>query len=222
MAYDAADGSERTRIPLADLPPSFTNPNRPAPLAPPTVVGGGVFAAGGIDAFLQRDLAQLVAADAEGGERWRYLPPGTETGGVVNRMLGPNVDEETVERVREQLGLEDGIGTLYGSPAVVDGVVIAAGIGEAGGDGPGGLFAVDAETGADEWAAPAGDGGFAPVVAGDTVYLTTTEGVDIVATDGTHRGRVDLEDRDPLPEWSPALGEGKLFVTTQQGVVALG
>lgn len=103
---------------------------------------------------------------------------------------------------------------------VVDGLVIATGIGETGGESPGGLFAVDRETGEQEWATPVQRGGFVPVVAGETAYVVTGEGVDIVSTDGSHERHVRLE-TPPRAELSPALGGGGLFVATFDGIVGL-
>ena len=164
----------------------------------------------------------LVAADADGDERWRYRPPGTDQLNPAEIVLGPDASEEQAREIRDEFGLEDGYTTLYGYPVVVDGLAIVPGIGETGGDGPDGLFAVDAETGEEEWAVPVDEGGFAPVAAGETIYLSTSSGVDVVSTDGTHRGRVDLGDSASSFVSSPALGEGRLFVRTREGIVALG
>lgn len=214
VGRETADGGVRVRTPLPDLPTSLVA-NRPVELAPPTVVDGSIYAAGGLQGLVQRDLTPLVAADAGGGERWRQFPPGAE--GVLETVV-PNVGPETRERLREQLGLEDGYGTLYGHPVVVDGLVCAAGVGDAG-DESSGLFAFDAAEGTLEWAAPLPSPTFAPVAAGDVLYATTTEGVTAVSGDGDLLDTLSLA--DPLVEYSPALGAGRLFVTTLRGVVAV-
>ena len=220
VAYDATDGSETTRVPLTGLPPSIAVAERPAVPAAPTIVDGWLYAAGGLNAFYFNDLAQLLAANVDSTDaRWRYRPPGTEQADLIND-LGFDIDETALESVLEQHEFEQGYATLYGYPAVVDGLVIATGIGETGEESPGGLFAVDAETGDEEWATPVQQGGFAPVVAGETAYLVTGGGVDVVSTDGSHRRRIEL-DTPARPELSPALGEGGLFATTTDGVVAL-
>jgi outer membrane protein assembly factor BamB len=216
LARDTADGEVRLRTPLTDLPPSLAS-NAPVPLAPPTVVDDGVYAAGGVQGLVRRDLAPLVAADAEGGERWRSFPPGAE-GEAVDIILGPDADPETVERLREELGLEDGFGTLYGHPVVLDGLVCAAGIGDAGEESSG-LFAFDAAEGTLEWTAPLPSTTFAPVAAGDVLYAATGEGVTAVSAGGEHLDTVSLE--EPLVEYSPALGGGRLFVPTLRGVTAV-
>lgn len=214
LARETAGGDVRTRVSLPDLPPSLVS-NAPVPLAAPTVVDGNVYAAGGVQSLLQRDFTPLVAADAGGGERWRSFPPGAE--GALEVVL-PNVDAETRERLREELGLEDGYGTLYGHPVVVDGLVCAAGIGDAG-DESSGLFAFDAAEGTLEWAAPLPSASFGPVAAGEVLYAVTTEGVTAVSAGGEHLDTVSLE--EPLVEYSPALGAGRLFVPTLGGVAAV-
>lgn len=214
VGRETTDGNDRLRVPLPDLPPSLVS-NRPAPLAPPTVVDGGVYAAGGLQALLQRDLGPLVAADAGGSERWRQYPPGAE--GALEVVV-PDADPETLERLREQYGLEDGFGTLYGYPVLVGGLVCAAGVGDAGSESSG-LFAFDAAEGSLEWAAPLASETFAPVAAGDVVYAVTTEGVAAVSADGDRLGTVSIA--DPFVEAPPALGAGYLFVPTLRGVTAV-
>lgn len=66
VAYDAADGSETTRVPLTGLPPSIAVPERPAVPAAPMVVDGWLYSAGGLEAFRFNDLAQLFAATVDG------------------------------------------------------------------------------------------------------------------------------------------------------------
>jgi outer membrane protein assembly factor BamB len=214
VARETTDGDIRLRTPLSDLPTSFAT-NRPVSLAPPTVVDGGVYAAGGVQYLLQQDFAPLVAAEAGGGERWRSFPPGAE--GALEVVLR-DADPETLERLREELGLEDGYGTLYGHPIVVDGLVCAAGIGDAG-DEPSGLFAFDAAEGSLEWAAPLPSSTFAPVAAGDVLYAVASEGVTAISGDGERLDTLSLA--DPRVEYSPALGAGRLFVTTLRGVAAV-
>lgn len=224
VAHETADGGERTRIPLTDLPRSIdSRGSRPTMPGIPTVVDGRLFAAGGLRSALRLDLAELISTDTSGDGQWRHRPRGAGPGSIEDVLLErgvQGVSDDAIAEIRDAFALEDGYTTLTGYPVVVDGLAIAPGIGETGGDGLFGLFAVDAETGEEEWAVPTGEPGVTPVAAGETVYLTTSEGVEVVSTDGTHRGRVDLDGRFVQFEGSPALGEGRLLLATARGIVA--
>lgn len=81
------------------------------------------------------------------------------------------------------------------------------------------LFALDADDRSVAWSVDVASTTFAPVIAGDVVYVVTTDGVEAVSIDGEPLDSVAIE--DPLSERSPALGHGRLYVPTTNGVVAV-
>lgn len=183
----------------------------PMPFAEPTVVDGTAYAAGSIDTIAQRSRAGIVAFDpASGEEHWRFTPPVEGVGSVP--------EENAVA-----------VSAVYGHPIVLEDTVYVTGhrsiVLQPDGQQPmqplsgtRSVFALDAAAGdlREEREAPVA---FAPVAAGDTVYLPGGEGL---AAYGTSLDRVGSAEVSASVARSPALGAGLLFVPTHQGLVALG
>lgn len=214
VARHAGDGAERWRTTL-DLPDRL-RADGPAVLAPPTVVKGIGYAAGDVRSLVNVDVAPLVASDPDGAANWQYRLPGLEGGDHPLVRTNPDLSPEEVEDLPP-------FSAVYGYPVVVDGQVLATGVGDpedGGSEGNSYLFAVDAADGSLAWTVPVGSTAFAPVVAGKVVYLATTEGVEAVSTDGEYLGSVAVD--GVLSQHPPAVGHGQLYVPTVDGLVAVG
>lgn len=213
VARDAGNGSELAREPV-ELPDQFAT-NAPGVLAAPTVAHGNAYAAGSLEQLVRRDVSPLVSFDADSRERWRYEPPGLEGADNPIARFDPDITQEEIAALPP-------FSAMYGYPLSLDGHVLATGAGDP--DGASGevehLFAVDEADGTLEWSLPVGSTTFAPVAAGDVVYLVTVDGVEAISTDGRRVGEVAL-DANTRVEYPPALGFGRLFVPTLRGVVAL-
>lgn len=204
--YDPATGEEQDRL---DLGLAFLS-------GQPLVAGGMVYVRDS-----DREGATLRAFDAsDGTERWAVgaSPPESGWPGVsvtdgavwtFDRRDGQAfIARETADgNVRVQTPLPDLPRSLVANapaplapPTVVDGGVYAA-------------------EGSLEWAVPLPSSTFAPVAAGDVLYAATSEGVTAVSADGELLDTLSMEGL--LVEYSPALGAGRLFVSTLRGVAAV-
>ncbi len=168
----------------------------------------------------------IVAFDAETGDtRWsarpephpdsamryrNFRPPTvTEAGLVVPEREGVVLLDPTDGNVRWEY-VHDG-NAIDGSAAVADGTVFVT-------DGAGSLHAVDLESGEREWTAdyrPDAD----PVVADGVVYLgyQVPELVAIDAETGDRRWTYE----DSTYFTQPIVGDGVLYVLTDEGLLAL-
>ncbi len=159
------------------------------------------------------------AYDATTGERrWRrdlddqlLLPPVATTEGVVvpSRqyvwLLDP--DDGTTLWRRDL----DGNAT-ESAPAVADGRVFLT-------DEQGSLYALDLATGETDWTASF-DGATAPVVADGVVYAVRS-GVELLAFDAATGDRQFRFSPSQVPLSPPAVGDGTLYLSNRQRVVAL-
>ena len=227
VARELGSGAERWRAPV-DLPMSFVT-QRPGVLGPATISDHGIFAGGSIQQLVQRDVGTLAAFDPEAGDaRFTHRPPGTDEGDPL-RAINPDLDEAELEAIREEHFDGEGFTSVNCQPLVVDGEVIATGWGEV--DGVAGtiVYGLDPDAETATWGVEIASESYAPVAAGDVIYLPTTDGVEAVSTDGEHLDSLVLEsdahnvgEHLLSVEFSPALGHGKLFVPTLHGIVALG
>lgn len=126
-------------------------------------------------------------------------------------------------------GIDDQI--LRRSPAVADGTVYVAassarrcalgGSGGCSGVTRGRLYALDAESGDQQWIAPIKtDTRSSPAVADGVVYVGCKNGVSAVTTDGENAWRVNfgsLLSEPPYVESSPAVVDGYVFVGVSDG-----
>lgn len=212
VARERSDGSVRWRRQI-DLPTSVVS-QRPTVLAPPAVVDGSAYAAGSLQTLYQRDISPLVSFDPEAGEEsWQYRPPGID--GENNPAVGPDTSQEVIEQLPPFFA-------VYGYPVLVDGLVVGTGYGdpETGtSEQVSYVFAVDAADGRLAWALPIETPSFAPVAAGQTIYVPTEDEVVALSSSGE---RTDSISVDPIAvEQPPAIGGGMLFVPTLDGLVAL-
>jgi outer membrane protein assembly factor BamB len=159
------------------------------------------------------------AYDAATGERrWRrelddqfVLPPVATAEGVVvpSRqyvwLLDP--DDGTTLWRRDL----DGNAT-ESTPAVADGRVFLT-------DEQGSLYALDLATGETDWTAPF-DGATAPVVADGVVYAVRS-GIELLAFDAATGDRRFRFSPSQVPLSPPAVGDGTLYLSNRQRVVAL-
>lgn len=221
VARDVSDGSVRRRHRVDDLPTSPAT-QRPVRLAPPTIADGSAYAAGDVESLLHRAMSPVVSFDTAGGSRWRYQPKGIEgPNSPIDQIiaLNPDISEEEREKLAELIGP---FSSLYGYPAVSDGLVFTTGygaIGEVTDENVVNLFAIDDSTGSPSWSVEIETVTAAPVVAGDVVYVVTSNGIEAISTDGEHLDSVSRDD-EPTATESPALGFGRLFVPTMRGLVA--
>ncbi|MCU4741697.1 PQQ-binding-like beta-propeller repeat protein [Natronoglomus mannanivorans] len=195
VARDTADGSVRFREPLELPEPTVTGMDA-AHLSTPTVAGGSGYAAGDIESSVFRDRAPLVSFDpTDGSERWQYEPPAVD---FADRTIS----------------------AIYGLPIVVDGLVLATGLGDPDSAGrtneDGGdreyeyedyyLFAIDETDGTMEWSMNIPSPVYAPVAAGDVVYLSFPNAVYAISTAGEHLDRLGKAGLRP-GDYPPAIGE---------------
>ena len=221
VAREIDGGDELWREPL-DLPEGIST-GRPAGLAPPVTGESGIFAAGGIDTMIRAEAAPLVSVDRDdGAEQFRYGPPGIPSEDSPRAAANPDLSPAEIEELPP-------FSAIYGLPVAVDDLIVATGYGDVdGSDGYEHCFAVD-QDGSLAWAVESGIT-YTPVVAGDTIYLASTAGVEAISTDGEHRETLELEaeaesaDRErmqPMFEQPPALGDGRLYVAASSGLVAI-
>jgi len=211
VARDVTDGTERHRVTL-DTPDSLVT-DRPTRLAPPTIAEDGIYAAGNLETVMNRDIPSIAAVDAdEGTERWQYVPPGID--GEDNYFLPPDPDLSP-----EEIEALPPLSAVYGYPIAADGRVLATAIGDfdASEDGHA-LIALD-ESGALEWAVELESVAYAPVAAGQVVYVPTSGGVEAISMTGEHLETVSID--QVRLEYPPALGGGRLFVPAMDRLVAL-
>lgn len=229
LAYDATSGEERWR--------TRVGPVRGA--ASPTVVDGTVYvgtAEGTVTALSAADGRRLDRFEANAGERnYGVMCSVTERDGRLffgdDSGVVYSLDGDLTERWRVRTDGSIGRST----PAVVEGTVYV-------GSMDGGLYALNAATGAQEWRTSLGDAVFtAPAVDGETVYatsitatddggpLTNPDGDDIrsaretrggvhalSAADGSVRWTVDVEDQI---NGEPAVADGTVVVGPRDGPV---
>lgn len=221
VARDVSDGTERFRESL-ELPEQFSA-NRPSTLAPPVVSDGSAYVAGDADVMFRRDIAPLVAVDADDGtERFRYDPPGIEGPNNPLNEINPGLDAPSEELPP--------FSTAYGLPVPVDELVVVTGFGDFSGteEVDGHCFAVD-DDGELAWALDSGIA-YAPVATDEVVYLVSTEGVQAISAGGERLDTFVTQEETtaservrmiPRIELSPALGEKRLFVPAYSGIIAL-
>jgi outer membrane protein assembly factor BamB len=163
---------------------------------------------------------RAAAYDAATGDRqWRrdlddqlVLPPVATPLGVVvpSRQYAWLLDSEDGTTLwRRDL---DGNAT-ESTPAVADGRVFLT-------DEQGSLYALDLATGETEWTAPL-DGVAAPVVADGVVYAVRS-GVELLAFDAATGDRRFRFTPSQVPLSPPAVGDGRVYLSNRQRVVALG
>ncbi|MCU4974486.1 PQQ-like beta-propeller repeat protein [Halobacteria archaeon AArc-m2/3/4] len=209
VARDAADGSVRFREPLELPEPTVTGIDA-VHLSTPTVAGESGYAAGDIESYVLRDRAPLVSFDpTDGSERWQYEPPAVD---FADRTVA----------------------AIYGLPIVVDGLVLATGLGDP--DSADGtnedrgdreyeyedhyLFAIDEADGTVEWSMNIPSPVYAPIAAGDVVYLSFPNTVYAISTSGEHLDRLGKAGLRP-GDYPPAIGGGRLFTATRDSIVAI-
>ena len=227
VARDVDSGEERWRAGV-ELPTAFTTGSQGV-LGPATVTDDGVFAGGSLYQLFNRDVGALAAFDSGAGTaRFTYRPPGTEVDEPWEALLGPDVSEAEIEQIREEYGLDGGFASVNSQPLVVDDRMLAVGWGEVDEASGSILYAMDPAAEEAVWGVEVASTSYAPVAAGDVVYVLTGDGVEAVSTDGEHLDSLVLEsdahtvdEHSPSVEFSPALGHGKLFVPTMHGIVAV-
>lgn len=225
VARAVESGEERWTAPV-ELPTSLVT-ERPSQLGPVTASTHGLFAGGSIEQFANRDVGTITAFDGEEGiTRFTHNPPGTDAGDPLESL--PDVSEAELERIREEYLDGAGFSSANCQPLVVDERVIGVGWGEVGNASGTIVYAIHSDTEETIWGVEIASDSFAPVAAGDVVYVTTTAGIEAVSTDGERLDSVVLEsdaetvsEHTPRTEFSPALGHGRLFVPTTQGIVAI-
>jgi len=205
LALEASSGRLQWTYELGD--PRASTPHRP------TARDGIVFVAGW--------PSNAAAIDAETGtQRWAVeleqrdcLPPtATEEGVVVpgrNAVSLLDLDDGSVRWEYSHNG-----NVTDGRVAVAEGIVV-------GPDGDGSQFALDLETGDRLWTAAYGRQ-VSPVVADGVVYfgdiwLPELLGLDLET--GEERFRYEPEDSGGFSQ--PSVGDGRLYVNTSEGIVAL-
>ena len=227
VARDVDSGEERWRA-RVELPTSIAT-GRPGRLGPATVAGSGIFAGGSLEQLSQRDIGTVAAFDPdEGAATFTHVPPGTEEGDPFEVLLGPDANEADLARIEEAYFDGEGFASVNCHPLVVDDRVLATGWGEVG-DATGTIvYAMDPEAEEVVWGVEVDSESYAPVAAGDVVYVLTRDGVEAVSTDGEHLDSLVLEsdahtvdEHRPSVEFSPALGHGTLFVPAMHGIVAV-
>jgi outer membrane protein assembly factor BamB len=124
---------------------------------------------------------------------------------------------------------QEDVVALYGHPLAVDGRVIVTGLANSsGGQSTERCFAISSD-GEVDWAIDTGVS-YAPVVAGNVVYLLTNDGIEAVSADGEQLDSIDIEAQAKSAEQvsvdlsnvqSPALGNGRLYVPTRSGIIAV-
>lgn len=219
VAVDTDSGDELWRRQL-ELPRSFVS--GAVTLAPPTGGEDGVYAAGSLDAMTQLDVSPLVGFDpATGDELFQYDPPGIPTADSKFATVNPNLSAAELEALPP-------FSAVYGLPVVTEELVVATGYGDpAGGSGQSHCFAVDHD-GSLSWTLETGVA-FAPVLAGEVIYLVSTNGVEAISTEGEYLdavmqeddGRGEGETVSPRPTSTPAIGDDRLYVPTRTGLVAV-
>lgn len=226
VGRDVTDGSEHWRESI-DLPDSLQS-NSSTYLSPPVVDTGTAYAAGhrqGLDRYFQgiiADRAPLVSINTDdGNERFQYQPPKIDGESNPQHIL----DRDTSIEDTAQLSPYS---SLFGLPVVIEDLVIATGYGSHNGTDGIHCFAVT-KNGELDWAVESGLS-YAPVASGEVVYLVSNEGVQAISTDGERLDTVDLVAKsdafealqiEDKPKASPALGDGRLYVPTRSGIVAL-
>jgi outer membrane protein assembly factor BamB len=206
LALDAGTGDQQWRTTF-EVPGDLAYEGSPTPFADPVVVGGTAYVAGSPRTVFNRGEAGLVAFDPTSGEeQWRFTP----------EVEDPDDDGAVAGSA------------AYGYPLAVAGSLYVTGFRGVFAASDGGrfssrdlerrLFELDPDSGAvrDEHAV---DGvSIAPVAAGETLYLTESDGVATAAG-----GIVELEaEGSPMLSRSPAVGGGRVFVPVRGGVLALG
>lgn len=238
LALDADTGEERWRY--DDFGP------RQEVSSSPAVADGRVYIGG------DNDANAVYALDADSGDVvWeRSLPTHPESSPAVANDLvyygaphdgGPTpcrlwaLDGSTGETVWTH-DVDDQ--SLRTSPAVADGTVYVSAssmrvclAGGGGGQGEdddcsgvtrGRLYAINAETGEEEWLArTATDTRSSPAVADGIVYVGARSGIFAVTTDGEREWHIDFStvsaEDDPYVKSSPAVGEGGAYIGCSDG-----
>ena len=227
VARDVDSGEERWRA-RVELPTTFAT-GQPGVLGPATVSDHGIYAGGSLEQLFQRDLGTVAAFDPDDGDtQFTHLPPGTEEEGPWETLLGPDASEAEIEAVQERVFDGEGFASVNCQPLVVDDQVLAVGWGEVGDASGTILYGMDPDAEEAVWGVEVGSTSYAPVAAGDVVYVLTGDSVEAVSTDGEHLDSLVLEseafsvdEHTPSVELSPALGQGTLFVPTMHGIVAV-
>ncbi|WP_207588168.1 PQQ-binding-like beta-propeller repeat protein [Halomontanus rarus] len=227
VARDATDGSVRFREPLELPEPTVTGMDT-AHLSSPTFASDSGYAAGDVDSLQLRDRAPLVSFDpADGSERWQYEPPAVDFAGrTISAVYGlPVVVDGLV------------LATRIGDPDSMDGT--SGGEDESGGEGEDRdgsadedknengngnenyiFFAIDEADGTVEWTVDLPAPAYAPVAAGDVIYVPLPNAVYAISTSGERLdrlGKVGLRSGD----YPPAIGDGRLFTATIDSIVAI-
>lgn len=202
VAVDVAEGDEAWRTPLS-LPWDLMSGGDRGMIGTPTITDDTILSAAPLEVFFQETAGAMVALDRDGTERWQFEP--------------------------EPIPLDtDRTSFVGGMPLAVDDLAIGTGIGAV--DDVEGPFAVgvDRQSGEVEWTVEIATPHFAPVAAGSTVYLPTQAGIEMLNSDGEHTGTIELTSTSDLVDAhstdvlnSPALYDGRLFVTTRSGMVAI-
>lgn len=216
VARDTSDGSVTWRTPF-----ELANQSRlelPIYPAPPTVADE-IYAAGSVNKLQYRDSSPLVSFDAtDGTERFQYEPPGLD--GTENPVL------DWLAELNDEVPDADDLppfSALYGLPLLVDDLVVATGYGATeDSDAIQHCYAIDRD-GSLAWSIES-DLAFAPVAAGDVIYLASWSEVTAVSSDGQKLDSVALGNDDGSSVralFSPAIGHGRLYVPTDDGIVAI-
>ncbi|MWV40829.1 PQQ-binding-like beta-propeller repeat protein [Natrialba sp. INN-245] len=182
-----------------------------SPANRPAVRDGKLFASNA------RSVVASVDADT-GEERWRVdletvgsLPPTATNDGVVvpasNAVVFLDADDGEVVWTYDHGGNAD-----RGSAAVADGTAFVS-------DGDEELHAIDLETGDAEWTAEYGHAA-SPAVADGVVYVSYYWTGELLAVDAETGERLWSYD-DPTVVSQPVVGDGTVYVTTDDGVLAL-
>ena len=190
----------------------------------------------------------LYALDAESGEEvWtRDIPTHVDSspavadgrvyyGGPSESDSGPPAQLQAVDAESGETLWTAGIDdvSLRTSPAVMDGTVYVAAsssrvcMGVGGGESTchgvtrGQVYAIDAESGDEQWTAEIKtDTRSSPAVVDGTIYVGCRDGLSAVTTDGGSAWRVSFEsDREdpPYVKSSPAVADGYVFVGASDG-----
>lgn len=222
VARDTTDGTVLWREQL-DLPRSLLRETPTPTLAPPVGGSAGIYAGGSLDTMLQLDVSPLFGLDPSSGDKQlRYEPPGTPAADSEFAAVNPDLSAE-------QLAELPPFSAVYGLPVVVDDLVVATGFGNpAGSSRERHCFAVD-RSGSLAWTAETGIA-YAPVAAGDVIYVASNSRVDALSTDGEHLDTISQRD-GPSDEGfegrlravaAPAVGNERLYVPSNRGLVAIG
>lgn len=196
-------GSVRSSPAVADVPTAGGGPTSSSGGGPPSSSGGGSTpssgggpAAGERVVFIgSQDGGVYALSAADGTQLWT-----TDVGSVeASPAVAPSGDGDTVGGVSTGPGTG---GTVY--------------VGTVGG----GVYALSATDGAEQWSTEVDGRAGAPTAAGDAVYAPSTDGSlhALSATDGSERWRFGA----PEPVRSPAVAGDVVYVPSiEQGLYAL-